>query len=479
MTDRPLHRTRNGQTPGSGTARPVLGRRGFAAAAGAVLAAPLTLGALDAAHAGVVPAGQGHGGGHGGGHGHPGHDEDRRTLPRGDGWGSAEGGTTGGAHAHRRHVYDVGSRSELVEALADAGDAASIVRVHGEIQFNVDENDEPVTAEKLAEGTGYTLEKYLAAYDPEVWGRDKVPEGEQEEARKAAALTQRDLVQVKVPSRTTIIGVGPDAKLVGASLQVSGVDNVIIRNLTIADTYDLFPQWDPTDGDDGNWNSEYDSIRIVDDTTHVWVDHCAFTDEPMTDDQLPEHFGREYQRHDGALDITNRSDFVTVSWNRFSDHDKLTLVGSTDDPDKGDPGTLRVTFHHNLYDGVGQRAPRARFGHVDVYNNHYLISDDQKVGYGYSIAIGVDSHVWAEANAFDIDGDIPASTILSHANGEVVTTRGNLVNGRRVDLRRVYNRAADGDKQLARDTSWRPHLRRRVDPARRVAHVVDRGAGPR
>ena len=37
------------------------------------------------------------------------------------------------------------------------------------------------------------------------------------------------------------------------------------------------------------------------------------------DSTLPTFFGAKYQIHDGLVDITNASDRVTVSWNRFLD----------------------------------------------------------------------------------------------------------------------------------------------------------------
>jgi len=414
----------------------------------------------------------------------PGHPRDttiaeRQVLSEGDGWASADGGTRGGADAAPEHVVDVSTRQELLAALDDAGDAPSIVRVHGNIPMNADASGEPITCEEIAEGTGFELEAYLAAYDPETWGTEREPDGEQEDARAAAAAKQRALIQVDVPSNTTIIGASEGAGLTGATFSIRGVDNVVLRNLVLADTYDCFPAWDPTDGATGAWNSEYDSVRIVDGATHIWVDHTAFTDEPMTDDQLPSYFGTPYQRHDGALDVTNGSDLVTVSWNTFRDHDKLTLVGSTDNPDRGDPGKLRVTFHHNLYEGVGQRAPRVRFGQVDVYNNHYAISDEQTVGYGYSIGAGHDSHLWVEANSFDTGGVAEAGDLISVLKGTEITTRGNRVDHRKVDLREAYNAQAPADQQLAEDGSWEPVLRACVDKVEHVQGVVGSWSGPR
>lgn len=403
---------------------------------------------------------------------------DRQVLGEDDGWASAEGGTTGGATASADHIYDVSNRPELVAALEDAGEAPSIIRVHGNIPLNADAEGEAITCEEIAEGTGYTLEGYLEAFDPETWGVENEPEGPMEDAREAAAMKQKELITVDIPSNTTLIGADEGAGFTGASLSIKGVDNVIVRNLEFADTYDCFPAWDPTDGALGNWNSEYDSVRVVDQSTHVWIDHNTFTDEPMTDDTLPEYFGRTYQRHDGAVDITNGSDLVTVSWNEFTAHDKLTLVGSTDSENRGDPGHLRVTFHHNLYEGVGQRAPRGRWGQIDVYNNHYVVSDEQTVGYGYSFGVGVESHLWVEANSFSVTGDVQPAQFISYLRGDVIRTEGNLVNQREVDLLAAYNAEADADEQLLEDTSWEPTLRACVHKAQTVRGVVDAWAGP-
>lgn len=45
---------------------------------------------------------------------------------------------------------------------------------------------------------------------------------------------------------------------------------------------DCFPQWDPTDGSTGNWNSAYDAVSLRG-ATHVWVDHNSFSDVPHPD----------------------------------------------------------------------------------------------------------------------------------------------------------------------------------------------------
>ena len=116
----------------------------------------------------------------------------------------------------------------------------------------------------------------------------------------------------------------------------------------------------------------------------MWVDHNGFNDGEHPDSAQPVYFGRPFVIHDGAVDITNASDLATVSWNRFDEHDKVMLIGSSDGA-TADIGKLRVTVHHNVFDSNVQRTPRVRFGQVHVYNNYYVV---KSATYGYSWGVG-------------------------------------------------------------------------------------------
>ncbi len=104
----------------------------------------------------------------------------------------------------------------------------------------------------------------------------------------------------------------------------------------------------------------YDLMAIIDDTHHCWVDHCEFVDGM-----------------DGNFDITNRSDFITVSWCqfRYTDrsyaHQNTNLVGS-DDAKTDDRNKLNITFAYNEW-GANCRArmPMARYGKIHMLNNYY------------------------------------------------------------------------------------------------------------
>jgi pectate lyase len=403
---------------------------------------------------------------------------ERQVLPQGNGWASEGTGTTGGAAAEDGNIYDVSTKAQLLAAFAAAGTQAKIVRVHGTIDANTAADGSQLTCQNYAEGTGYSLEQYLQDFDPASYGRGQNPAGPQEDARRLAAGKQAKAIRWDIPSNTTIVGATRDSSITGAALRINGATNVIVRNLTFRDAADCFPSWDPTDGAEGNWNSEYDLLQVINKATHVWIDHSEFTDAPNLDSSQPLYFGRHYQVHDGAVDVTNGSDLVTMSFNRFSDHDKLLLIGSTDSPTRGDPGKLRVTIHHNVFENVGQRAPRVRFGQVDVYNNHFQVTEDSTIPYVYTLGAGFESHLYAEANAFTLPAGIDAPNIIGRLKGTAISTTGNAVNGKITDLRAEYNASAAPADQLAADDSWMPTFRTQVHPAQAVPALLQNSTGP-
>ena len=79
---------------------------------------------------------------------------------------------------------------------------------------------------------------------------------------------------------------------------MNSVDNVIIRNIIFRNRPGLLPQWDPTDGPEGNWNSNSTESRSA--LHHVWIDHNEFSDGAVLDRDLPEYFGREFRSTTGS-----------------------------------------------------------------------------------------------------------------------------------------------------------------------------------
>lgn len=397
-------------------------------------------------------------------------DPARQTLAANDGWASYGTGTTGGAAADVDHVYTVTTWAEFKAALAAGGSAPKIIKVKGTIDA-VSEGCDAFAAD------GYDFDGYLAKYSPEAWGLDTdlsaEPDDSPEGLRRTSAANQDKAIKANVPANTTIIGIGKNAGFKGASLQIKAVDNVIVRNLAFESPVDCFPQWDPTDGDKGNWNSEYDTA-VVYGSTHVWLDHNTFTDGSHPDSAAPTYFGMLYQQHDGELDIVRGADYVTASWNVFANHDKTILIGNSDSESTaaGDRGHLKVTFHHNLFSDLVERAPRVRFGQVDSYNNHFVAGDD----YAYSFGIGKESQLVAEHNAFTLPEGVSAAKVLKRWNVSPVTADDNYVNGEAVDLIAVHNAEIPAEA-LESGAGWTPTLRTKVDPARAVPGIVDHCAG--
>lgn len=402
-----------------------------------------------------------------------------QVLAANDGWASFSTGTTGGAAADAAHVFTVTNRQELIQALGGdnkkngSNATPKIIQVSGTIDGNVDDNNQPVSCAAYAD-PAFTLDAYLAQFDPAVWGKQPVA-GPLEDARKRSESTQAARVQIRVGPNTTIVGLGRDAKLVGVNLFVQNVDNLIVRNLDFENAFDCFPAWDPNDGANGNWNSAFDNMSLRG-TTHAWIDHDTFTDGAMPDSSSPTFFGRPFQQHDGELDITNASDLVTVSWSSFREHDKTMLIGSSDTT-TADTGKLRVTLHHNLFDNVLERAPRVRFGQVHVFNNLYVIPD--ATGYVYSWGVGIQSHTFVQNNFFATVPGVDPARFITVFKGTAIHAEDTLVNGfsrhSAVDVVAAYNAANDPD--LSTDVGWTPTLFQRIDPTQAVPVLVGIFAG--
>ncbi|RCV48379.1 pectate lyase family protein [Marinitenerispora sediminis] len=187
-----------------------------------------------------------------------------------------------------------------------------------------------------------------------------------------------------ITSDKTLIGVGSNATITGGGIDVDEAHNVIIRNLHFRD-------WDD------------DAINLQDGSTNVWVDHNSFTGG-----------------NDGAVDVKRESDFVTISWNHFYDHDKTSLVGHSDS-NTADAGHLRVTYHHNFFDGTETRHPRVRFSaSVHVYNNYYLDNEE------YGVASTMDARVLVENNYFE-NVDNPTHVGYASSDPGLLTARGNFL----------------------------------------------------
>ncbi len=401
----------------------------------------------------------------------------REVLSPWNGWAAASGGVTGGAAALPADTHLVRTRAELVAALAPHGPSQErprVVQVTGHIDLASSDkpgDDGRHLTEADFRDPVLDWTAFERAYNPATWGRD-APTGAQEDARKRSAQRQAAHVVLRVPSRTTLVGVGGKAQISGGMLLLENVQDIIVRHLHLSDAYDHFPVWDPKDNGHGEWNSEYDNLSLRN-AQRVWVDHCTFDDGQHPDSAEPVRLGQRVQKHDGLLDITRQSDSVTVSWNHFRGHDKTSLVGGGDRA-VADEGRLRTSFHHNHWEGVKERAPRVRYGQVHLFNNLHTVVDE--AGHGYSIGIGLKSRVVAQNNVWVAPASLPASKLTRWWGGTVLQDSGSLLNGQPVDLLATL-RAANPGKPLAPDVGWQPVLFERLDPAADVTALVRSGAG--
>jgi len=491
------------------------------------------------------------------------------------GWAAPAGSAqvaTGGQGADAAHTYTVRNRNELVLALypdaqiADDGSFSSvngadptpkIIYVKAKIDLSTNKAGRKLGLADFKD-PAFDFSAYVAAFQPSVWNADpanwdaarnrpKAPSGAQEDARQRSASNQARITTLPIGSNTSLLGVGHDPRIVNGMTQVIGVSNVVIRNIRFEDAFDHFPAWDPTDSfalntavpgcqagfidaahgpqrcPGGRWNSNYDLVQVRD-STYVWVDHNDFNDGDREDWRFPSvfaapHVGLDYhvQHHDGAVDVVNTSNFVTLSHNRFQNHDKTLLLGgsNTATPANG-WGALSITVAYNEFKNIGQRMPRVRFGKVHVFNNFlsgkigYLgalapTSTEVKVPHNrflYGMGIGNLAKLYIENNVFDIQDapDAPGTGQAVDASvtffafhgadqtidGVLETTyfydAGSQLNGKPVDIAAaaaVASVAAGKPVPQSTPAVWSPSndYSYRLVPTRDVKHFVKANAG--
>lgn len=235
---------------------------------------------------------------------------------------------------------------------------------------------------------------------------------------------------IDIASHKSIIGLGGRAVLDGIGFRANGVENVVIRGFTIR-------------------RAHQDAIAFRA-SHHVWVDHCDLS-----------------ASDDGLLDFTVGSDLMTASWNRFSDHNKVSVCNSGTQHSE-DVGRQNVSYHHNSFIRTTQRNPRIGYGRGHVWNNLY--EDVASYGVGYFC----EARVVVERNCFlrsknplkQMYSDDPASPYC----GQSVSV-GNLFGHCSGNTRGTSEMAVFDVKVLYDHTVA-------LDSADRVQAVVSTSAGP-
>ena len=201
----------------------------------------------------------------------------------------------------------------------------------------------------------------------------------------------------RIASDKSILGINRNSGFSGAGLRIEGDrfssgaskdKNIIIRNINFENAPDGF-----------------DAIGVQDEAECIWIDHCSFSNPA--------------RGTDGALDIKTGSDYITISWNTFSDYEvtpddgdedndfRAMLIGHNDD-EVGDKDDFHVTLHHNRFVNCDQRLPRVRHSKlVHVFNNYYENVES------YAIGSAEEAYVFVEGNYF-VNVEDPIDTCVGN-----------------------------------------------------------------
>jgi pectate lyase len=246
---------------------------------------------------------------------------------------------------------------------------------------------------------------------------------------------------LKVGSNKTIAGVC-GAEIHG-HVDMNGSANVIFRNLKVVG-YNCSDNM-------SECKSGLDAITVVSSAHHLWFDHDDISDGS-----------------DGNLDITNGSDFVTVSWTKFWYSSKRTdpvtgttghrfsnLIGAADGVAE-DAGHLNVTWHHNWWaSNIAERMPRSRDGKIHVANNLFTASgNDYCTNSGNLSSLLVENNVYMGV----------ANPLQEDADGNMLA-RGNIFQG-------------TSGATTSKGTGFTPPYALTLDPTANLAATIMREAGP-
>ncbi|KAG8943099.1 hypothetical protein FRC03_002656 [Tulasnella sp. 419] len=155
---------------------------------------------------------------------------------------------------------------------------------------------------------------------------------------------------IKIGANKSLIGISPAASLLGIGLRVLEKSNVIIRNLKISKVL----------GEVG------DAIAIQGiSVKNVWIDQCDLSSDMEHD--------KDY--YDGLLDITHGVQYVSVTYTKFHDHWKGSLVGHSDSNGAED-AAITVTYAYNYWYNINSRLPSLRFGKGHIFNSYFLDCGD-------------------------------------------------------------------------------------------------------
>ncbi|KAI0492679.1 hypothetical protein KFK09_026955 [Dendrobium nobile] len=171
---------------------------------------------------------------------------------------------------------------------------------------------------------------------------------------------ERDMViqlkeELMMNSYKTLDGRGVSVHIAGGPcITVQYVRHIIIHGLNIHDCKQGGNAYVRDSPGHYGWRtlSDGDGVSIFG-GSHVWVDHCSLSN-----------------CRDGLVDAIRGSTAITISNNYMTHHDKVMLLGHSDEMVEDKNMQVTIAFNH-FGEGLVQRMPRCRLGYFHVVNNDY------------------------------------------------------------------------------------------------------------
>lgn len=198
-------------------------------------------------------------------------------------------------------------------------------------------------------------------------------------------LTSATAAFINIGSNKTILGM-PGSSMTGIGLLAYGTSNIIIRNMTISDV------------------QQYSNIVIKESAHHVWVDHCTLKSDR-------DHGDQGYGYYDGLLDVGNKADYVTLTFNKLMDNSVAMLIGFKDETPE-DVNYLKTTVAYNYFLRCSERQPTGRFTQDIHVMNNYHYDGGYAVGATMGTTIRTDNNHYENINMVfrsDFNGNPPGS----------------------------------------------------------------------
>lgn len=227
---------------------------------------------------------------------------------------------------------------------------------------------------------------------------------------------------LSVKGDKTVDGRGADITIAKRALVINS-DNVIVTHLKFE-------------------GADRDAIRVSS-AKNVWI-----------------HQNSLKNSGDGLIDVIYGSKNITISWNKFSNHGLVMLLGRSGAKNAQDVNTT-ITMHHNFFDATGERNPKANRSKVHSYNN-YLVGWRHVGAY---VAVG--GQVYSEANIYEAGRAKRASNYSDKSPGYLRSVGDLMQNG-------AFHKATNPGK-VFKPSSFYSYRADKADE--RLKSKIKRGAG--